>query len=168
MAKALTRHQAASIFLRAFGIVAVIPGLIYLLDQIKPRPDEGLLFDLGACAAMLILLLVLLVDFDTDGVLLWWSDVMTRVNRWPLGTWLGVTLKILAVLHGLAAVISGACLTMDHEANAGVYRFWPQGWNSTEMIAIVVWLWVASVLTHLGGDCYIAESRRKTPRQEGS
>ena len=97
------------------------------------------MFDLGACAAMLILLLVLLVDFDTDGVLLWWSDVMTRVNRWPLGTWLGVTLKILAVLHGLAAVISGACLTR---------------------LAFVVWLWLVTVWAYLAGDGWIRRSRR--------
>jgi hypothetical protein len=86
-----------------------------------------------------------------------------------LGAWQGYLLKVLAVLHAVAALILGGKVVLDLTEDTPdlKWRLWRElgsageGWFLVLAIPLLIWLWAVTALAYLAGDARLRRARRE-------
>ncbi len=145
-------------FLIGSLVTAPLCPLVFLVALLAESNFDGRsLFTISMGLAIIGFLVFAALEFETDGLVSWITG--GGVQRWRLGLGyvLGVSLKVLAVVHGVAALVFGSLLVWEADE---LRRALGSNPGTIVAIAFVVWLWLMTAVSYLAGDGWMSRSRR--------
>jgi hypothetical protein len=154
----LTEHW---VFL-AGGFVASLStgGGIAMLGMAALPIDISTVFLFIESAAIVGMLMLTVVEFETDGLISWILGGGVKSPRPGLAFPLGLVMKGMAIIHSVAALSFGSLLVIESDNLPARFSSGPSGMGLELRLAFVVWLWLVTVWAYLAGDGWIRRSRR--------
>jgi len=137
----------------------LVPIALLLALLVESKPDLRGLFIIVMGLLTIGFLTAAVVEFETDGLVAWVLGGVAQKPRFALGLIVGVILKLLAVVHGVAALSFGSMLLWESAELPRAFRSGLSGTGLVLGIAFVVWLWLMTAVSYLAGDGWMRRSR---------
>lgn len=141
-------------------VAFLTPVIAAIIMLVHIKADGRVMFQIGSAAAILSLMAVALFEFETDGLFAWVLGGGAQSPRFGLGFILGMSMKGVAILHSVAALVLGSLLVIESDNLPARFSSWPSGMGMALRLALIVWLWVVTVWAYLAGDGWIRRWRR--------
>jgi len=132
----------------------------FFVWSIKSGIDGGAIYTITTAALTIGFMFFMVLEFEADGVLSWILGGGAQSPGFALGYVVGLVLKMLAVVHGVAALAFGNMLLRDMSGYVSSLHSSLDNIGALFAILLVLWLWLMTAVCYLGGDGWIRRVRR--------
>lgn len=144
----------------------VTPLCLLLAAMDESHLDGAAVFTVLMGVLVVGMLLLALVEFETDGLMSWILGGGVQVPHLGLGYFVGAVLKTLAIVHGVAALIFGSLLAMEGSEVSRIFSSGLFGLLIALRAFFVIWLWAMTIASYLAGDGWMRRAQRVDELEE--